>query len=200
MRERSNLRRACARRFAERGLAYTVSRLAGMVDLKFLPAAPRDYEEAAKADRSLFARYYHAMRERGVLLAPSSNELMFLSSEHGEEEIEKTLVAFAATLDEVIGKAMNDLVADQDIDARLARMPGWSRTGSELRRTVECGNFDAARRFVNAVAEIANELDHHPDFAWSWGTVTLTLSSHDAGGITERDFALAARIDALKPV
>jgi glutamate-1-semialdehyde 2,1-aminomutase len=83
----------------ERQLPYTVSRLAGMVDLKFLPRAPRDYDEASRAERGLFARYYHAMRARGVLLAPSSNELMFLSSEHGAREIERTLTAFGASLD-----------------------------------------------------------------------------------------------------
>jgi glutamate-1-semialdehyde 2,1-aminomutase len=85
----------------ERNLDYTVSRLGGMVDVKFLSRAPRDYDEASRADRALFARYYHAMRARGVLLAPSPNELMFLSSEHGAPEIERTLAAFAATLAEL---------------------------------------------------------------------------------------------------
>ena len=85
----------------ERNLDYTVSRLGGMVDMKFLSRAPRDYDEASRADRALFARYYHAMRARGVLLAPSPNELMFLSSEHGAPEIESTLSAFAATLAEI---------------------------------------------------------------------------------------------------
>ena len=84
-----------------RKLPYTVSRLAGMVDLKFLSRAPRDYDEASRAERGLFARYYHAMRARGVLLAPSSNELMFLSSEHGAREIERSVSAFAAALKEI---------------------------------------------------------------------------------------------------
>jgi glutamate-1-semialdehyde 2,1-aminomutase len=82
----------------ERALDYAVSRAAGMVDLKFLAQAPRNYEEASRADRARFARYYHAMRSGGVLLAPSPNELMFLSSEHGPLEIERTLHAFAQTL------------------------------------------------------------------------------------------------------
>jgi glutamate-1-semialdehyde 2,1-aminomutase len=88
--------RAVAR---EREPACSISSLAGMVDVKFLDRPPRDYDEAARADRALFARYYHAMRARGILLAPSSNELMFLSSEHGAPEIERTLTAFAAALD-----------------------------------------------------------------------------------------------------
>jgi glutamate-1-semialdehyde 2,1-aminomutase len=86
---------------AARGLACSVSRLAGMVDLKFLPEPPRDYDAASRADKTVFARYYHAMHERGVLLAPSANELMFLSSAHGPRELELTLRAFAAALDEV---------------------------------------------------------------------------------------------------
>jgi glutamate-1-semialdehyde 2,1-aminomutase len=76
-------------------LRYPVSQYASMVDLKFRPGAPpRNYDEAAAADTTLFAAYYHAMRERGVLLAPSSNELMFLSTAHGELEVELTLAAF----------------------------------------------------------------------------------------------------------
>jgi glutamate-1-semialdehyde 2,1-aminomutase len=84
---------------AARGLPYSVSQLGGMVDLKFLPHPPRDYGDATRADKALFARYYHAMRERGILLAPSSNELMFLSSEHGPAEVHATLRAFEGALD-----------------------------------------------------------------------------------------------------
>jgi glutamate-1-semialdehyde 2,1-aminomutase len=86
---------------AASGLRYAVTRLGGMVDLKFLPHAPRDYGEATRADKALFARYYHAMRERGILLAPSSNELMFLSSEHGPAEIDATLRAFDGALEAI---------------------------------------------------------------------------------------------------
>jgi glutamate-1-semialdehyde 2,1-aminomutase len=79
---------------AQLGLPYPVTQLASMVDLKFRPGpAPRDYDEAAQADRVAFAAYYHAMRERGVLLAPSPNELMFLSTAHGAAEIDRTLEA-----------------------------------------------------------------------------------------------------------
>jgi 4a-hydroxytetrahydrobiopterin dehydratase len=91
------------------------------------------------------------------------------------------------------------VLSNDEIDRRLSALPGWTRVDATLQRTVECGDFNGALRFVNAVAEAANELDHHPDLTWSWGTVTLSLSSHDAGGVTERDFALAARIDALRP-
>jgi 4a-hydroxytetrahydrobiopterin dehydratase len=89
------------------------------------------------------------------------------------------------------------LLSDEDVRARLGGLPHWKRDGAALERTFECGDFDGAVRFVNAVAGVANGLDHHPDIALSWGSVSLRLSSHDAGGITERDFVLAERLDAL---
>ncbi len=87
------------------------------------------------------------------------------------------------------------LLSEADVARRLANAPGWELRDGSLRRTFERGDFNGALRFVNAVAAVANELDHHPDVEFSWGTVTLTLASHDVGGLTDRDFALAARID-----
>jgi glutamate-1-semialdehyde 2,1-aminomutase len=85
--------------FAARGLPYAVSQVASMVDFSFRPGSPpRNYDEACQADKSAFAGYYHAMRERGVLLAPSQNELMFLCTEHGDAELERTLEAADASL------------------------------------------------------------------------------------------------------
>lgn len=85
--------------FAARGLPYEVSQVASMVDFKFRPGPPpRDYDEVCQADKEAFTGYYHAMRERGVLLAPSQNELMFLCTEHGDAEIERSLEAFDASL------------------------------------------------------------------------------------------------------
>jgi 4a-hydroxytetrahydrobiopterin dehydratase len=84
------------------------------------------------------------------------------------------------------------LLSDEDVRARLAHLPHWKRDGDALERTFECGTFDGALRFVNAVAVVA-------DIALSWGSVSLRLSSHDTGGISERDFVLAERLDALAP-
>jgi glutamate-1-semialdehyde 2,1-aminomutase len=85
--------------FAARGLPYAVVQLASMVDFAFRPGAPvRNFDERTQADRTAFAAYYHAMRDRGVLLAPSPNELMFLSTEHGAREIDATLEAADASL------------------------------------------------------------------------------------------------------
>lgn len=79
---------------ARHGLPYPVTQYASMVDLKFRSGPPpRDYDEAAQADGAAFTAYYHATRERGVLLAPSPNELMFLSTAHGTIEIDRTLEA-----------------------------------------------------------------------------------------------------------
>ena len=67
-------------------------------------------------------------------------------------------------------------------------------------RTYDRGDFDGSIAFVNAIAAAANAADHHPDLALSWNRVTVRLSSHDAGGITERDLRLAAQIDALATI
>jgi glutamate-1-semialdehyde 2,1-aminomutase len=84
---------------ADGGLDYPVTQCASMVDLKFRRGpAIRNYDEASACDRAAFAAYYHAMRERGVLLAPSPNELMFLSTAHGPQEIDRTLEAFRGAI------------------------------------------------------------------------------------------------------
>ncbi|GAC1308697.1 MAG: hypothetical protein NVSMB21_14340 [Vulcanimicrobiaceae bacterium] len=88
--------------FRARDLPYAVSQLASMVDFAFRAGGPvRNYEERCEADGAAFAAYYHAMRARGVLLAPSPNELMFLSTEHGERELDRTLAAIDDSLAEL---------------------------------------------------------------------------------------------------
>jgi 4a-hydroxytetrahydrobiopterin dehydratase len=84
-----------------------------------------------------------------------------------------------------------------EITHRLESYPGWHHRGNALEKHFDRENFDGSIAFVNAVAAAANAQDHHPDITISWNDVTLTLSSHDAGGITERDFTLAAKIDEL---
>ena len=88
--------------FAARGLRYAVVQLESMVDFAFRPGPPvRNADERREASAPAFAAYYHAMRARGVLLAPSPNELMFVSTEHGLPEIDKTLEAVDAAIDEL---------------------------------------------------------------------------------------------------
>ncbi len=80
--------------FFELGLPYAVVQHASMVDFAFRPGPPvRNFDERSAADKRAFAAYYHAMRDRGVLLAPSPNELMFLSTEHRDREVDLTLEA-----------------------------------------------------------------------------------------------------------
>jgi 4a-hydroxytetrahydrobiopterin dehydratase len=83
------------------------------------------------------------------------------------------------------------------VERELAALPHWSRAGEEIVRVFDCGNFNGSIAFVNAIAAAANAADHHPDIAIAWNSVTVRLSSHDAHGLTERDFSLARTIDAL---
>jgi 4a-hydroxytetrahydrobiopterin dehydratase len=91
------------------------------------------------------------------------------------------------------------LAGDERIHAALQSLPGWQRRGDALEKTYDCKDFNGSIAFVNAVAALANGLDHHPDLTISWNRVTCSLSSHDAGGITERDFALAHAIETAAP-
>ena len=76
-------------------------------------------------------------------------------------------------------------------------VPDWTRRGAVIRRTYEFTDFPLAMKFVNAVARAAERVQHHPDIDIRWNKVTLALTTHDAGGLTEKDFALARRCDAL---
>jgi len=90
-----------------------------------------------------------------------------------------------------------DLLTEEAIAAELASVPGWSRDGGSIARTVTRADFRAAMLFVGAVAYLAEEAGHHPDITIQWNKVTLTLSTHSAGGLTTNDFVLARRIDEL---
>jgi 4a-hydroxytetrahydrobiopterin dehydratase len=87
-------------------------------------------------------------------------------------------------------------LTEAEIDERLPRLRGWQRAGQEIRKEYRHADFKASMAFVNRVAELANAADHHPDILIRYDHVVLTLSSHDSGGLTERDFKLAAAIDA----
>lgn len=91
---------------------------------------------------------------------------------------------------------MTKLTAAQ-IRAALPTVPGWKRKGQVLTRTFEFQDFARAVTFVNAVARLAERAWHHPDIGIRWNRVTLTLTTHDAGGLTEKDFVLAAKFGAL---
>jgi len=85
---------------------------------------------------------------------------------------------------------------DAKIQAALAALPDWKRNGQIITRTYEFEDFPAALKFVNAVAVLAEQAQHHPDIDVRWNKVTLALTTHDAGGLTDKDFALAYACDA----
>jgi len=89
------------------------------------------------------------------------------------------------------------LLSDDDIEARLERLPGWGREGDSITRELKFDDFQGSVDFVNRITPPAEEMNHHPDIAISWNKVTLTLSTHSEGGLTENDFELATRIDSL---
>jgi 4a-hydroxytetrahydrobiopterin dehydratase len=86
------------------------------------------------------------------------------------------------------------LLSETQISDRLARVPGWERRGNEIRRTWTFADFESSMAFVNEVAALAQKADHHPDIDIRYSKVTLALSTHDAGGLTARDFDLAEAI------
>ena len=91
-----------------------------------------------------------------------------------------------------------ELLSEEAISRELAGLAGWELAGNEIATTVRLADFRAAMLFAAAVGYLAEEANHHPDMAISWNRVTLTLSTHSAGGLTAADFALARRISALR--
>jgi 4a-hydroxytetrahydrobiopterin dehydratase len=87
------------------------------------------------------------------------------------------------------------LTPDQVADA-LESLPGWSGDTTGISRSLECASFPAAIAVVDAVALLAEAADHHPDIDIRWRTLHFTLSTHDAGGVTQLDLNLAREIDA----
>jgi 4a-hydroxytetrahydrobiopterin dehydratase len=86
-------------------------------------------------------------------------------------------------------------LTDEQIADGLRAVPNWHREGDALLRTLQAPDFAAGIRIVVAVAEAAEEMDHHPDIDIRWRTLHFALTTHDAGGITTFDLDLAAAID-----
>lgn len=90
-------------------------------------------------------------------------------------------------------------LSKDEVKARLKDMQGWELDDGELEKKFKFEDFAGSMTFVNSVAELAEAADHHPDISIKYNRVKLTLSTHSEGGITEKDFALAAQIDAAAP-
>jgi 4a-hydroxytetrahydrobiopterin dehydratase len=95
------------------------------------------------------------------------------------------------------GQMPQQTLTDDEVVRALTELDGWTGDTSSLRRSVKAPSFTAGIRLVDAVAEVAEVMDHHPDIDIRWTTITFTCSTHSAGGVTELDVALARRIDEL---
>lgn len=89
------------------------------------------------------------------------------------------------------------LLGDAEIDEKLARLSGWERSGEAIEKSFKRDDFVGSVNFVSSLVEPAEAMNHHPDVAVSWDTVTVTISTHSEGGLTAADFELAEKIDAL---
>jgi 4a-hydroxytetrahydrobiopterin dehydratase len=88
-------------------------------------------------------------------------------------------------------------LSETEIDEQIKKLRGWARAGDAITKTFEHKDFVRAMGFVQSAAILAERADHHPDIDIRWNKVTLTLSTHSAGGLTALDFSLAAEIDGL---
>lgn len=88
-------------------------------------------------------------------------------------------------------------LSDEEIASRLLELKGWAVREGMLEKTYSFGSYLAGPAFAAAVAHVAEALDHHPDILIQWRKVTLRVNTHDVGGITGLDFALAHKVEAL---
>ena len=89
------------------------------------------------------------------------------------------------------------LLSDEEIGSRLRDRAGWERQADAIVRVFETADFVGSVDLVNRITPVAEEMNHHPDLSISWNRVTVSLSTHSQGGLTDSDFALAERIDEL---
>ena len=90
-------------------------------------------------------------------------------------------------------------LSPDEVSSALKDLPNWSGNADGLRRTVELPSFRDAVAAIDSIADVAEEMDHHPDIDLRWRTLHLSVVSHSAGGVTDNDLQLARRIDALLP-
>ncbi len=88
-------------------------------------------------------------------------------------------------------------LSDEQITEGLSELDGWQREGEAIQRVFELDDFKGSVDFVNRLTPEAEEMNHHPDLEISWNKVTVTISTHSEGGLTENDFVLARRISGL---
>lgn len=84
-----------------------------------------------------------------------------------------------------------------ELSAALKALDGWTVESNMLKKSLKFENFAAALEYVNRVGALAEVADHHPDITFGWGYAEIAVTTHDRGGITDVDIALAKRIDAI---
>ncbi len=89
------------------------------------------------------------------------------------------------------------LLSDIEIQRELGSLPGWARRGNALVKTYAFATFPSGVEWVRRVADVAEGMNHHPDIDIRYTKITVTLSTHDSGGITGKDLVLARKLDAL---
>lgn len=92
---------------------------------------------------------------------------------------------------------MSTVLTQTEIDRALKNLHGWNSEGSAIQRVFQFDNFLHAMEFVNKIANAAEAANHHPDILISYSKVTLTLTSHDSGGVTQRDIRMAGTINQV---
>jgi 4a-hydroxytetrahydrobiopterin dehydratase len=89
-------------------------------------------------------------------------------------------------------------LSQTEIQGKIRALPGWELTKSKaIQKKFTLGNFKDALVFVNQVGELAEKFDHHPDITINYNKVTLTLTTHSAGGLTAKDFDLATQVEKI---
>jgi 4a-hydroxytetrahydrobiopterin dehydratase len=94
------------------------------------------------------------------------------------------------------GETIMAKLSPEQITEKLRTLAGWERKGETIAKQYTFKEFMDGIRFINRIAEIAEQMDHHPDIAVNYRRITFTLSTHDQGGITEKDFKLADAIES----
>ena len=89
------------------------------------------------------------------------------------------------------------LLSEHEISLRLVKLHGWSRKGAHIERRFQFSDFDALMGFINGIAAIARQQDHHPDVQFGYDNCTVAFSTHSAGGLTDKDFDAATRVNEL---
>lgn len=85
---------------------------------------------------------------------------------------------------------------EEEIKKALKNLDGWETDGKYIKKRYEFDNFASSLEFVNKVGAIAEDADHHPDIKFGWGFAEISLTTHDRGGVTDFDLAVAGRVDA----